>query len=81
MEIVYFTITGAVLYLGSDWVLNRIEEARGARFPHRSMIFFVIILCSSMLVFSCMRQLSIMDAQPLPVKDAPPAIETPITQK
>ncbi|MBF0180540.1 MAG: hypothetical protein HQM03_11010 [Magnetococcales bacterium] len=55
MEIITFTIVGAVLYLASDWVLNRLEDARGARFAHRSLIFFAIILALTMPVFSCMR--------------------------
>ncbi|MEO5331905.1 MAG: hypothetical protein H7839_07755 [Magnetococcus sp. YQC-5] len=80
MEILNFTIVGAVLYLGSDWVLNRIEEARGARFPHRSLVFFGIILCSSLLVFSCMRQLSAPESQPV-VKGQPAPMAPPVTQK
>jgi len=43
MEFVYFTTAGLVLYFGADWILNQIEKARGARFPQRSLIFFVII--------------------------------------
>jgi len=44
MVFVYYTIAGIVLYLGSDWILNRIEISRGKRFEHRSVIFFAIIL-------------------------------------
>ena len=44
MAFIYYTIAGIVLYLGSDWLLNRIEISRGKRFEHRSAIFFVIIL-------------------------------------
>ena len=44
MEFIYYTIAGIVLYLGSDWLLNRLEMSRGKRFEHRSVIFFVIIL-------------------------------------
>ncbi|MBF0368886.1 MAG: hypothetical protein HQL52_05435 [Magnetococcales bacterium] len=47
----YFTLTAMMLYLVSDWILNRIEESRGARFEYRSMIFFGIILSLSMIVF------------------------------
>ena len=44
MAFIYYTIAGIVLYLGSDWLLNRFEMSRGKRFEHRSAIFFVIIL-------------------------------------
>jgi zinc transporter ZupT len=44
MAFIYYTIAGIVLYLGSDWLLNRIEMSRGKRFEHRSAIFFVIIV-------------------------------------
>ena len=44
MEFIYYTNAGIVLYLGSDWLLNRLEMSRGKRFEHRSVIFFVIIL-------------------------------------
>ena len=51
MEIVYFTLVGIGLYFGSDWILNRIETARGARFENRSIIFFVIILVLALVSF------------------------------
>jgi zinc transporter ZupT len=44
MAFIYYTIAGIVLYLGSDWLLNRIEMSRGKRLEHRSAIFFVIIV-------------------------------------
>ncbi len=44
MAFIYYTIVGVVLYLSSDWLLNRFEMSRGKRFEHRSVIFFVIIL-------------------------------------
>ncbi len=43
MEIVYFTLAGIGLYFAADWLLDRIERMRGARFENRSLIFFVII--------------------------------------
>jgi hypothetical protein len=51
VEIVYFTLVGIGLYLLSDWLLNRIELARGARFEHRSLIFFAIILVLALASF------------------------------
>ncbi len=51
MEIVYFTAAGIGLYFLSDWILNRIEAARGARFENRSLIFFTIILALALASF------------------------------
>jgi hypothetical protein len=44
MEFLYYTVAGLILYAVSDFILNKIEEARGARFPNRSLIFLVIIM-------------------------------------
>lgn len=57
IEIILFTLAAIFLYFFSDWVLNQIERRRGVRFQHRSIIFFVIIIAATMLVFSFMRQL------------------------
>lgn len=51
MEIIYFTAAGILLYLGSDWILNKIEQARGELLPQRSVIFFLIILTLSVGLF------------------------------
>jgi predicted PurR-regulated permease PerM len=56
MEIIYFTLVAILLYLASDWILNQIEARRGKRFENRSLIFFVIILILSILVFSLLQQ-------------------------
>ena len=58
MEFVYYTIAGIVLYLGSDWILNRIEISRGQRFEHRSIIFFVIILVLAVVSFRIIEHLT-----------------------
>mgnify|MGYP001041342585 CR=1 FL=1 len=57
IEIILFTLAAIFLYFFSDWVLNQLERRRGARFQHRSLIFFAIIITATMLVFSYMRQL------------------------
>jgi len=44
MVYVYYTIAAIILYVGSDWILNRIEISRGERLKNRSLVFFVIIL-------------------------------------
>ena len=52
MSILYFTLLAALLYLFSDWVLQRVEVAVGRRFEHRSLIFFVILLSLALTSFS-----------------------------
>ena len=44
MAYIYYTITAVLLYLLSDWILNKIETYYGKRFEYRSVIFFVIIM-------------------------------------
>ena len=44
MAYLYYTITAVLLYLLSDWILNKIETYYGKRFEYRSVIFFVIIM-------------------------------------
>ena len=58
MEFVYYTIAGIALYLGSDWILNRIEISRGERFKHRSVVFFVIILVLAVVTFRIIEHLT-----------------------
>jgi len=58
MVFVYYTIAGITLYLVSDWILNRIEIARGERLEHRSMIFFVIIFVLAVVSFRIIEHLT-----------------------
>ena len=51
VETIYFIIVGVALYFGADWVLNRIERARGERFANRDAIYFIIILVLAMVTF------------------------------
>jgi hypothetical protein len=55
MEVVYFTLVGIVLYLASDWVLQRIEIAAGRRLEHRTLIFFALLLTLALVSFSLIR--------------------------
>jgi hypothetical protein len=55
MEIVYFTLVGIVLYLVSDWVLQRMEIAAGRRLEHRTLIFFALLLTLALVSFSLIR--------------------------
>jgi len=58
MEAIYFTIVAIFLYFGSDWILQRIEMARGSRFEHRTLIFFAILSVLAISSFSLIRSLS-----------------------
>jgi predicted PurR-regulated permease PerM len=44
MAYVYYTITAVLLYLLSDWILNKIEQRVGKRLQYRSVVFFAIIM-------------------------------------
>ena len=58
MSIIYFTLVAALLYLFSDWVLQRVEAAAGRRFEHRSLIFFAILLTLALTSFSLLGDLA-----------------------
>ena len=55
MEAVYFTLVAIVLYLVSDWILDRVEVAAGRRFEHRSLLFFAILLTLALASFALIR--------------------------
>ncbi len=48
MAYLYYTLIAIGLYLLSDWLLDRLEQAYGARFTYRSLIFLVIIMILAM---------------------------------
>jgi hypothetical protein len=52
VQIVYFTLVAAILYLLSNWLVDRIEIAAGRRFQYRSLLFFAILLALAMISFS-----------------------------
>ncbi len=58
MSIVYFTLVAALLYLFSDWVLQRAEGVAGRRFEHRSLVFFCILLILALTTFTLIGQLT-----------------------
>lgn len=58
MVFVYYTIAGITLYLVSDWILNRIEIARGERLQNRSLVFFVIIFVLAVVSFRVIEYLT-----------------------
>jgi len=55
MEIVYFTLAAIFLYVGADWILNRIETAAGRRLEYRSIVFFAILLVMALTSFALIR--------------------------
>ena len=45
MQYLYYTLAAITLYFGSDWILVRIEQARGKPFgQQRSLVFLLIIM-------------------------------------
>jgi predicted PurR-regulated permease PerM len=55
VEAIYFTLVAAVLYLASNWIVDRLEIAAGKRFKNRSLLFFAIILVLALATFSLIR--------------------------
>ena len=53
--IIKFTIIAVACYWLSDRLLDRIEQRRGARFEHRSLIFFAILLVMATSSFYLIR--------------------------
>ena len=58
MSFVYFTLAAVVLYLLSDWILERVEVTAGRRFQHRSLLFFSILLTLAMTSFALISHLT-----------------------
>ena len=58
LEVVYFTLAAVILYLASDRILDQIERAAGRRFEYRSIYFFGILLCLSVVAFWLIRYLT-----------------------
>ena len=54
---IYFTLAGIALYLGADWLLERIEIHRGERLEHRTLVFFGILLALALATFPLLRSL------------------------
>ena len=51
MELVYYTVSGILLYWLSDWILVSAERRQGRVFEYRSLIFFAIILTLALTTF------------------------------
>ena len=57
VQALYFTLAAIGLYFFSDWLLTRIEVARGKRFEHRSLIFFAILFVLAAVSFELIQRL------------------------
>ena len=57
MQFVYFIVVAVALYFLSDLALRGLEAAFGRRFEQRNLIFFALLLGSSLIVFSLIRRL------------------------
>ena len=55
MEMIYFTLAAVVLYVGTDWILDRIEIAAGRRLEYRNLVFFVILFAMAITSFALIR--------------------------
>jgi len=55
MQIIYFTLVAAILYLVANWAVERIEVAAGRRFKYRSLLFFCILLTLALTTFYLIR--------------------------
>ena len=58
MSIVYFTLAAAILYLFSDWVVQRVEIVLGRRLAHRSVLFFGVLLTLALTSFTLIGHLT-----------------------
>lgn len=56
MSIIYFTAVAVLLYLFSDWLLDKFEQRAGRRFEYRSIIFFFILLSLALATFSVIQR-------------------------
>ena len=54
-EAALFTVVAVILYVAADRILNWIERRAGRHIEHRSLFFFVILLCLALLAFWVVR--------------------------
>ncbi len=58
MDALWFTAVAIGLYYAADRLLDWIERRRGARFAHRQLAFFAIILPLALAAFWLLRRLA-----------------------
>lgn len=58
MQYIYYTVAAISLYFLSDFILAKIEKARGKQFgPQRSLIFLIIIMVLAVSTFKAIELL------------------------
>lgn len=57
LQYVVFALVSVGLYLLSDYLLRRIEQAAGRRLPERSLIFMAILMLGAVIAFWLIREL------------------------
>jgi hypothetical protein len=57
MAMLYYTLTGIVLYVAADWLLGRLEARAGRVFEHRTLVFFGLLLSMALASFAVIRRL------------------------
>ncbi len=77
MAYLYYTVTAVLLYLLSDWILNKIEQSIGKRLKYRSVLFFVIIMTLSLSSFELIDRIVGDPPQKASVPQEIPATEIP----
>jgi len=55
LQIVYFTLVAALLYLVSNWIVDQVEVAMGRRLEYRSLLFFGILMSLALTSFYLIR--------------------------
>ena len=58
IDLIAYTLAGIILYFGSDWILDKIENAVWRKFDNRNLIFFGIILILALSSFAAIRMLA-----------------------
>ena len=80
MAYLYYTVTAVLLYLLSDWILNKIEQRIGKRLEYRSVVFFVIIMVLAVSSFEMIDRLVGEPPQDTPVQTEKAPAETVPTE-
>jgi len=57
MATVYYVLTGILLYLAADWLLQRIEARAGRFLKHRTLVFFGLLASMALVSFALIRML------------------------
>jgi hypothetical protein len=56
LEILLYTASGIMLYMGADAALRYLESVHGEPIPYRSVVFFVLILLMAIILFQVIQQ-------------------------